>query len=173
MQCDRRLQISRMKNIVNVFELSSMVFCCGSRYDGLFVSFWGDVFHFFTIVALLDVCNSTNKYFSYLHQVFSARRFTLMWWPASLSFLMNWGIRISRERFDLESSNSTGTSIQTGQTFAPYMTSLTASGRKLKPKKFSTVSPQMASGGFSRERFKRGSPDFIRLSLQICRMLRH
>ena len=59
------------------------------------------------------------------------RRLTLMWSPTSLSFVTKWGSRIFWERFDLESSNSTGTCLQTFPIFAPDMTSLTTSGRKL------------------------------------------
>ena len=37
MQCQRRLQISRVKNIGNVFELSGVAFCPAPPYGGLLV----------------------------------------------------------------------------------------------------------------------------------------
>ena len=37
MQCQRRLQISRVKNIANIFELSGVTFRLASPYDGLLV----------------------------------------------------------------------------------------------------------------------------------------
>ena len=39
MQCQRGLQISRAKNIVNVFELSSVAFRLAPPYGGFLVSF--------------------------------------------------------------------------------------------------------------------------------------
>ena len=71
---------------------------------------------------------------------------------------------ISREPFELERPNFTGTSTPNCPTFAPVMTSLCTSGRKLQRKKTSTMPPQTASGGISREKFKRGSPNCTRLS---------
>ena len=45
-----------------------------------------------------------------------------------------WGSRISRERFDIESPNFTGTSVPACSTLAPDMTSRTTSSRKLQQK---------------------------------------
>ena len=51
-----------------------------------------------------------------------------------------------------------------GSTTTPDMTSLTTFGRKPQRKKPSKMPPQTASGGISRERFKRGSPNSTWLS---------
>ena len=81
------------------------------------------------------------------------------------SFVPKWGSRISREKFDLESPNFTRTFTQVGSNTTPDITSLTTSGRlSSKFKNPSKMPHQPASGGISRERFKRGSPIFTWLS---------
>ena len=50
---------------------------------------------------------------------------------SSLSFITKWGSRISRERFDLELPNFTGSFMSVGSTTTRDMTSLCTSGRKL------------------------------------------
>ena len=84
--------------------------------------------------------------------------------PAS-SFVTKWASRISPERLDLASPNFTRTSTPVRSITTPDMTSLTTSSWQLsKFKKRSKMSSQTASCEIPRERFKRGSPNFTRLS---------
>ena len=83
-----------------------------------------------------------------------------------VSFVTKWGSRISRERLDLESPNSTNTSTPTCWTTAPDLTSLAASGLQLFDvlKKRSKIPSPTASGLISGERFERRARKFTHLS---------
>ena len=117
-----------------------------------------------SVIILAPLCRFSSKIF----RQNALRRFALMWWPAYAGVVVvvstKWGSRISRERFDLESPNFAWTFIPVGSATTPDMTSLYTSGQKLPRKKPSKMHPQTASGGISRKRCNRGSPNFTWLS---------
>ena len=136
MQCQRRLQISWGKNIGNIFKLSM-------RGVSPSPTLWWD--------PCLD--KMPNCVLPYLITCVVLR----------LS-ITKWATRISRERFELESHDFTGTSLSVYSIAALSMTSLTSSSRMLPRKKPSKMPLPTASGGISREMFKGWSPNYIHLS---------
>ena len=91
-----------------------------------------------------------------------------MWWPAYAGVVRSsriWGSRIFRERFDLESQNFTRAFIPAGPTYHHTGYDVANYFRpNIILRKSSKMPPPTASGGISRERFKRGSRNFTAFS---------